>query len=57
MVSDRAFCQIKTFCDKGAERKAREEERRLSVSSRASSADRSAEKRTISMTFPYTPLR
>ena len=30
MVSDRAFCQIKTFCDKGAERKAREEERRLS---------------------------
>ena len=34
-----------------------EEERRPSVSSRASSADRSAEKRTISMTFPYTPLR
>jgi len=26
------------------------------ASSRASSADRSAEKRTISMTFPYTPL-
>ena len=30
MVNDRAFCQIKTFCDKGAERKAREEEKRLS---------------------------
>ncbi|XP_059087618.1 grainyhead-like protein 1 homolog [Tigriopus californicus] len=26
---DRAFCQIKTFCDKGAERKTREEERRM----------------------------
>ena len=29
VVLDRAFCQIKTFCDKGAERKQREEERRL----------------------------
>jgi len=28
-VWDRAFCQIKTFCDKGAERKAREEEKRI----------------------------
>ncbi len=28
-VVDRAFLQIKTFCDKGAERKAREEEKRL----------------------------
>ncbi len=28
-VCDRAFLQIKTFCDKGAERKAREEEKRL----------------------------
>ena len=29
MVYDRAFCQIKTFCDKGAERKVREEEKRI----------------------------
>ena len=28
-LCDRAFCQIKTFCDKGAERKAREEEKRM----------------------------
>ena len=30
IVNDRAFCQIRTFCDKGAERKAREEGRKLS---------------------------
>lgn len=29
VLSDRSFLQIKTFCDKGAERKAREEEKRL----------------------------
>ena len=34
-----------------------DEKHGTAVSSRASSADRSAEKRTISMTFPYTPLR
>ncbi len=28
-MTDRAFCQIKTFCDKGAERKLREEEKRI----------------------------
>lgn len=28
-LTDRAYCQIKTFSDKGAERKAREEEKRL----------------------------
>ena len=33
-----------------------EEKCHTTASSRASSADR-AEKRTISMTFPYTPLR
>ncbi len=41
-VTDRAFLQIKTFCDKGAERKAREEEKRLIKSGRKRKEGKSA---------------
>ena len=47
MVNDRAFCQIKTFCDKGAERKAREEERRLSRQQMSSGFALSVQPRSV----------
>ena len=47
MVNDRAFCQIKTFCDKGAERKAREEEKRLSRQHLSSGFSASVQPRSV----------